>query len=161
RSRIDLWSVIAGLVADGTTLLLTTQYLEEVDRLADRICVIDHGRVITEGTSTELKARLGGTAVEVVLPDEVTAARAAAALSGVGDADPVLDRLTVRVATTSGLATTSEVVRRLETTGMDVSSLQLRQPSLDDVFLALTGQAPGDDPTDADTDSEPAAKGAR
>ncbi|MGI8751062.1 MAG: ATP-binding cassette domain-containing protein [Acidimicrobiales bacterium] len=161
RSRIDLWSVIAGLVADGTTLLLTTQYLEEVDRLADRICVIDHGRVITEGTSAELKARLGGTAVEVVLPDEDTAARAAVALQGVGDADPVLDGLTVRVATTSGLATTSEVVRRLETTGMDVSSLQLRQPSLDDVFLALTGQAPGDDTQDPGSEPAAAAKGAR
>jgi ABC-2 type transport system ATP-binding protein len=142
RSRIDLWSVIAGLVADGTTLLLTTQYLEEVDRLADRICVIDHGQVITEGTSAELKARLGGTAVEVVLPDEDTAARAAADLAGVGEADPVLDGLTVRLATSSGLATTSQVVHRLESTGMDVTSLQLRQPSLDDVFLALTGQAP-------------------
>lgn len=161
RSRIDLWSVIAGLVADGTTLLLTTQYLEEVDRLADRICVIDHGRVITEGTSTELKAQLGGTAVEVVLADEATAARAAAALNGVGDDDPVLDGLTVRVATTSGLATTSEVVRRLETTGMDVSSLQLRQPSLDEVFLALTGQAPGGDTPDPDTERSPATKGAR
>ncbi|MDQ2839182.1 MAG: ATP-binding cassette domain-containing protein [Actinomycetota bacterium] len=161
RSRIDLWSVIAGLVADGTTLLLTTQYLEEVDRLADRICVIDHGRVITEGTSAELKARLGGTAVEVVLPDEDTAARVAIALQGVGDADPVLDGLTVRVATTSGLATTSEVVRRLETTGMDVSSLQLRQPSLDDVFLALTGQAPGDDTQDSGSEQAASAKGAR
>ena len=161
RSRIDLWAVIAGLVADGTTLLLTTQYLEEVDRLADRICVIDHGRVISEGTSTELKSQLGGTAVEVVLPDEETAARAAAALVGVGDADPVVDGITVRVATTSGLATTSEVVRRLETTGMDVTSLQLRQPSLDDVFLALTGEAPGGDGAEPMNEPTPAAEGAR
>jgi len=142
RSRVDLWAVIAGLVADGTTVLLTTQYLEEADRLADRICVIDHGRVIAEGTSAQLKARLGGTAVEVVLADEATAAQAAAALEGVGDAAPVLEGLTVRVATSSGLATTAQVVRRLENTGLDVSSLQLRQPSLDEVFLALTGQAP-------------------
>ncbi|MDQ6784193.1 MAG: ATP-binding cassette domain-containing protein [Actinomycetota bacterium] len=156
RSRNDLWSVIAGLVADGTTLLLTTQYLEEVDRLADRICVIDHGRVITEGTAMELKARLGGTAVEVVLADEASAVRAAEALVGVGEDAPVVDGLTVRVATTSGLATTSAVVRRLETTGMDVSSLQLRQPSLDEVFLALTGEAPSDDQEPA-----PAAEGAQ
>jgi ABC-2 type transport system ATP-binding protein len=148
RSRIDLWGVIEGLVADGVTLLLTTQYLEEADRLADRICVIDHGRVIAEGTAADLKSRLGGTAVVVVLADEETARQAAAALSGVGDEPPVVEGMSVRVATTSGLATTAEVVRRLENTGLDVSSLQLRQPSLDEVFLALTGEAP-----DADGDA--------
>jgi ABC-2 type transport system ATP-binding protein len=139
RSRLELWAVIEALVADGLTLLLTTQYLEEVDRLADRICVIDHGRVIAEGTSGELKAKLGGTAVEVVLADQETASKVAAALVGVGDEKPVLDGLTVRIATTSGLATTAEVVRRLEGSSLDVSSLQLRQPSLDEVFLSLTG----------------------
>ena len=141
RSRIDLWSTIEGLVAGGVTVLLTTQYLEEADRLADRVCVIDHGRVLAEGTSAELKARLGGTAVEVVLADEAMAAEAARALVGAGDEDPVLDALTVRVATTRGLATTAEVVRRLETSGLDVISLELRQPSLDEVFLALTTRA--------------------
>ncbi|HVB94036.1 MAG TPA: ATP-binding cassette domain-containing protein [Acidimicrobiales bacterium] len=150
RSRIDLWAVIAGLVADGTTLLLTTQYLEEADRLANTICVIDHGRVIAEGTAADLKSRLGGTTVEVVLPDNPTAARALAALQGVGDGDPVLDGLTVRMATTTGLATTSELVRRLENAGLDVSSLQLRQPSLDEVFLSLTGQEPGTDGNEPD-----------
>ncbi|HEX3460154.1 MAG TPA: ATP-binding cassette domain-containing protein [Acidimicrobiales bacterium] len=150
RSRIDLWAVIAGLVADGTTLLLTTQYLEEADRLANTICVIDHGRVIAEGTAAELKSRLGGTTVEVVLPDSDTAARALAALAGVGDGDPVVDGLTVRLATTTGLATTSELVRRLEGAGLDVSSLQLRQPSLDDVFLSLTGQDPHADEDEDD-----------
>jgi len=144
RSRLDLWAVIQGLVADGVTLLLTTQYLEEADRLADRICVIDHGCVIAEGTASELKARLGGTAVEVVLPDDATAARAADALAGIGDEEPTLDGMTVRVATTTGLSTTAEVVRRLETTGLEVASLQLRQPSLDEVFLSLTGHAADD-----------------
>ncbi|MGH8917924.1 MAG: DUF4162 domain-containing protein, partial [Actinomycetes bacterium] len=105
-------------------------------------CVVDHGRVIAEGTATQLKARLGATAVELVLPDEATAARAAKCLEGVGEDGLVLEGLTVRVATTSGLATTSEVVRRLESTGLEVSSLQLRQPSLDEVFLALTGKTP-------------------
>ncbi len=142
RSRSELWTVIEGLVAGGVTLLLTTQYLEEVDRLADRICVIDHGCVIAEGTAAELKAKLGGTAVEVVLADEATALLAAAALEGVGDEVPNVDGLTVRVATASGLATTADVVRRLENTGLNVSSLQLRQPSLDEVFLSLTGAAP-------------------
>ena len=149
RSRIDLWSVISGLVADGTTLLLTSQYLEEVDRLADRICVVDHGKVLAEGTSAQLKAKLGGAAVEVVLPDDATAAQAAACLEGIGDEAPVIDGLAVRVATTTGLSTTAEVVRRLEDTELEVSSLELRQPSLDEVFLALTGQPPdvdGDEP---------------
>jgi ABC-2 type transport system ATP-binding protein len=148
RSRLDLWSVIEGLVADGVTLLLTTQYLEEADRLADRICVIDHGRVIADGSPADLKSTLGGTAVEVVLADEVTAAKAAAALIGIGDQTPAKDGATVRVATTTGLATTAEVVRRLENTGLDVISLQLRQPSLDEVFLALTGHT-ADDGTEA------------
>jgi len=161
RSRIDLWSVIAGLVADGTTLLLSTQYLEEADRLADRICVIDHRRVIAEGTSAELKGRLGGTAVEVVLPDDATAERAAAALEGVGDDRAVLDGLTVRVATTTGLATTFEVVRRLEVAALEVSSLQLRQPSLDEVFLALTGQAPTTREEQAPAEHGPPEKGPR
>jgi len=139
RSRIELWSVIDGLVAAGVTVLLTSQYLEEVDRLATRICVIDHGRVIAEGTAPELKARLGGTSVEVAFPDEQTARRAVATLSGIVGPEPVVDGLTVRLATTTGLATTAEVVRRLEHTDLAVTSLQLRQPSLDEVFLSLTG----------------------
>ena len=155
RSRIDLWAVIEGLVAEGVTVLLTTQYLEEADRLADTICVIDHGRVLASGTSTELKATLGGTAVEVELADEEATARTAEALRGVGDGAPVVDGLLVRVATSSGLATTAEVVRRLGSSGLDVRSLQLRQPSLDEVFLSLTGQP--DDATGTPTDAEKAS----
>jgi ABC-2 type transport system ATP-binding protein len=158
RSRIDLWSVIAGLVADGTTLLLTTQYLEEADRLADSICVVDHGKVLAEGTSAQLKAKLGGAAVEVILPDEATAAQAARCLAGIGDEAPVIDGLAVRVATTTGLSTTAEVVRRLENTELEVTSLELRQPSLDEVFLALTGQPPEVDVGDQSID-EPTATG--
>src|ERR1700712_2250989 len=138
RSRQELWVVIEELVADGTTLLLTTQYLEEADRLANRIAVVDGGKVIAEGTAAELKATLGGTAVEIVLAEDETVARTAAALEGVGDDKPVIEGLTVRVGTTTGLETLAEVVRRLSGTGLDVSSLQLRQPSLDEVFLSLT-----------------------
>jgi ABC-type uncharacterized transport system ATPase subunit len=103
--------------------------------------------------ATELKAKLGGTAVEVELADEAATARAAEALRGVGDEAPVIDGLLVRVATSSGLATTAEVVRRLESSGLDVRSLQLRQPSLDEVFLSLTGQ-PADESGATDDTAE-------
>jgi ABC-2 type transport system ATP-binding protein len=156
RSRNDLWLVIEGLVAEGVTVLLTTQYLEEADRLAHNICVIDHGRVLASGTSSELKAKLGGTSVEVELADDEAARTAAAALQGVGDEQPVVEGQTVRIATTAGLSTMAEVVRRLESTGLDVHALQLRQPSLDEVFLALTGQ-PAEDSTAATAESEAVA----
>ena len=139
RSRIELWRIIAELVHDGTTLLLTTQYLEEADKLANRICVIDHGRVIAEGTSTELKNLLGTTAVEIVLTDDEHAESAARCLKGIGETEPLVAGSIVRIGTRNGLATTAEVVRRLENQGLDVVSLELRQPSLDEVFLALTG----------------------
>jgi ABC-2 type transport system ATP-binding protein len=141
RSRIGLWSVIADLVADGTTVLLTTQYLEEADRLADQICVIDHGRVIAEGTSNDLKAKLGGTVVEVTLADEAAAATAQRALAGAGDSEPLRDGAVVRVAASAGAATLTEVVRALDGADLEAVGLQLRQPSLDDVFLSLTGHA--------------------
>ena len=155
RSRIDLWGVIDQLVADGTTLLLTTQYLEEADRLADRICVIDHGDVIAEGTAAELKAHLGGAAVEVVLNDAGDTQKVAELLDGVGDESPTQEGLTVRLATSGGLETLSEVVRRLERAQLEVSGVQLRQPSLDEVFLSLTGQLPPDavPSSQPDTDS--------
>ncbi|MDQ2738681.1 MAG: ATP-binding cassette domain-containing protein [Actinomycetota bacterium] len=141
RSRIDLWGVIANLVAGGTTVLLTTQYLEEADRLANRICVVDHGRVIAEGSAAELKARLGSTVVEVVLSDNDAAVVAAQALTGAGDASPMRDGAVVRLPTASGPATLTEVVRRLDAAEIEAIGLQLRQPSLDDVFLSLTGHA--------------------
>ena len=140
RSRNDLWQVIEELAADGVTVLLTTQYLEEADRLAHHICVIDHGRVLASGTAAELKAKLGGTAVEVELADEAYSRAGRGVARGVGDEAPVVDGVLVRVATSAGLATMAEVVRRLEDSGLEVRALQLRQPSLDEVFLALTGQ---------------------
>jgi ABC-2 type transport system ATP-binding protein len=139
RSRIDLWAVIEQLVADGTTLLLTTQYLEEADRLADQICVVDRGRVIAEGTAAELKAKLGGTVVEVTLANQSIAASVVGVLEGAGEAKPIQDDTLVRVATSAGPATLTEVVRRLDAANIEPTGLQLRQPSLDDVFLSLTG----------------------
>lgn len=141
RSRIDLWSTIEMLVAAGTTVLLTTQYLEEADRLADRICVVDHGRVIAAGTAAELKARLGGAVVEIVLHDDGIAEDAARTLQGAAAADPTIDGATVRLPATSGPGTLTEVVRRLDAARIEPIGLQLRQPSLDDVFLSLTGHA--------------------
>ena len=148
RSRIELWQVIDDLVADGTTLLLTTQYLEEADRLADRIAVVDHGRVIEEGTAAELKGRLGGALVEVTLADAGEADRARAALAGVGDGEATSKDETVQVPSASGSRTLTEVVRHLDAAGIEARGLQLREPSLDDVFLALTGRA-ADDEEDA------------
>jgi ABC-2 type transport system ATP-binding protein len=139
RSRIALWKVIEELVQDGTTLLLTTQYLEEADRLADRISVVDHGRVIAEGTSRELKARLGGAMVEVHMADPEEGRRAAAALIRAGSGDPTVEDEIVRVPARDGTATLTEVVRCLDANALVARSLQLREPSLDDVFLALTG----------------------
>lgn len=147
RSRIDLWGVIQELVADGTTLLLTTQYLEEADRLADRICVIDHGTVIAEGTASELKATLGGTVVEVEVADEATAVRVEGALAGIGATPPVREGVLLRVAA-AGPATLTEVARRLDAEQLEPTGLQLRQPSLDDVFLALTGRPAEETPDD-------------
>jgi ABC-2 type transport system ATP-binding protein len=141
RSRIELWGVIEDLVREGTTLLLTTQYLEEADRLADRISVVDHGKVIAEGTSAELKARLGGAMVEVRLADAAEAERVVGALSGAGGGEASADDDLVRVPAKDGTATLAEVVRRLDAADVRARGLQLREPSLDDVFLALTGHA--------------------
>jgi ABC-2 type transport system ATP-binding protein len=141
RSRIDLWSVIEDLVREGTTLLLTTQYLEEADRLADRISVVDHGKVIAEGTSAELKARLGGALVEVRLADAAEAGRLVEPLSSAGSGPATAEDDVVRVPASDGTGTLAEVVRRLDAAGVTARGLQLREPSLDDVFLSLTGHA--------------------
>jgi ABC-2 type transport system ATP-binding protein len=141
RSRIELWGTIETLVREGTTLLLTTQYLEEADRLADRISVVDRGRVIAEGTSDELKGRLGGAVVEIRLADAEEAAKLVPALAGAGSGDVTSDGEVVRVPAADETATLSEVVRRLDAEGIHARNLQLREPSLDDVFLSLTGHA--------------------
>ncbi len=141
RSRMELWKVIEDLVREGTTLLLTTQYLEEADRLADQIAVVDHGKVIAEGTAAELKSRLGGAVVEIRLTDDQEASRAAEQLRGVGVGDVTVQDEVVSVPSAEGTSTLTEVVRRLDAAGIEARGLQLREPSLDDVFLELTGHA--------------------
>ncbi|MFD1721639.1 ATP-binding cassette domain-containing protein [Amnibacterium endophyticum] len=141
RSRVDLWGVIEGLVREGTTVLLTTQYLEEADRLADRISVVDHGRVIAEGTAAELKDRLGATLVEVRAADAAQAAELVRVLDGAGDGAATAEGDLVRVPAGAGTAVLADVVRRLDAAGITARGLQLREPSLDDVFLSLTGHA--------------------
>jgi len=139
--RSDLWALIGELVADGTTVLLTTQYLEEADRLADNIVVIDGGRIIAEGTAIQLKTSLGATVVEIRVADPFDAQRAAARLRRIAPAD-VLDGgrvLTVKVPD-KGPAV-QEVIRLLDADAIVPEALAIREPTLDDVFLQLTGSA--------------------
>jgi ABC-2 type transport system ATP-binding protein len=138
--RNDLWAVIEELVDDGTTVLLTTQYLEEADRLAHNIVVVDHGQVIAEGTAAALKASLGNTIVEVRFADAGAAQRASAHLQRVGPAEVADDGRTVAVQVDSGRSVVS-VVRVLEQDGVEPESLFVREPTLDDVFLHLTGHS--------------------
>ena len=139
RSRNDLWSVIEELVAEGSTLLLTTQYLEEADRLADRIAVVDHGRIIAEGTAAELKAQLGATVIDVGHPDPRQTARAAELLEPLGSVTTSRDAAQLQLTVDDGPRAMVEVVRVLDAAQLPPSTLALREPSLDDVFLSLTG----------------------
>jgi ABC-2 type transport system ATP-binding protein len=139
QSRQDLWGVIEGLVADGTTVLLTTQYLEEADRLARDIMVVDHGRVIARGTPAQLKANLGTSVVSLTLADAGSAQQAAPLLAPYSDHAPLVDGATVELTVEEGPKVAVEVLRTLDAAHLPLAGLALREPSLDDVFLSLTG----------------------
>ncbi|MEX0168663.1 ATP-binding cassette domain-containing protein [Streptomyces sp. LMG1-1-1.1] len=148
RNRQGLWDVIKELVAGGTTLLLTTQYLEEADHLAHDICVVDHGKVIARGTADQLKAQTGGERVEVVVqqPEMIGGARDVLArygIAGLGHGEVSVEdhirKLTVPVA--GGAKLLAEVIRDLDAVGVEIDDIGLRRPTLDDVFISLTGHA--------------------
>jgi ABC-2 type transport system ATP-binding protein len=141
RSRIGLWEAIEALVGEGTTVLLTTQYLDEADRLADRIAVIDHGLVIAEGTSRELKARVGGDRLEVHLADRSLSDAAAAALVEIGDGGPVSVDGAVSIPISERRGAIAAAVRKLDEANIAIDDIAVRSPTLDDVFLTLTGHA--------------------
>jgi daunorubicin resistance ABC transporter ATP-binding subunit len=140
HSRNDLWDMIRELVADGTTVLLTTQYLEEADRLADQLAVVDEGRVIARGTPAHLKSRLGSTVIEIVLPSEGHAARAEAVLAPIVSGRPEREGQRLRLTSDDGARFLMDILRALDAEDLDPGGLAVREPSLDDVFLALTGK---------------------
>jgi ABC-2 type transport system ATP-binding protein len=144
RSRLGMWDIIRSLVKDGTTLLLTTQYLDEADELADEIVVIDHGQVIAAGTAEELKGRIGGDVLEFSVPDRSRLPDAVKGISAVAESEPHVDAETGVVNVPvggNGSEALIRAVRALDAADVETRGLGLRRPSLDDVFLALTGHA--------------------
>jgi ABC-2 type transport system ATP-binding protein len=141
RSRIGLWDAIEALVSEGTTVLLTTQYLDEADRLADRLAVIDEGVVIAEGTPDELKNRVGGERLEIHLCDGERGEEAVAALASIASDRPFVEDGSVRVPVAERRGTIANAVRRLDDAGIAIDDISVSSPTLDDVFLTLTGHA--------------------
>jgi ABC-2 type transport system ATP-binding protein len=148
RNRLEMWGLINELVEEGTTVMLTTQYLDEADRLADLIGVIDHGRLITEGTASELKAQLGGDIIDIAVSAD-DRERTAIVLHEVTGNDAAWDTtsLTFTIPARNGAVTLTEVVRGLDQAGVVPNDLALHRPSLDDVFLSLTGHPAEEEPS--------------
>jgi ABC-2 type transport system ATP-binding protein len=155
QSRQDLWHVIEDLVDGGTTILLTTQYLEEADRLCESLVVLDHGRIIASGTPSDLKQTLGETVVAITFEDEAGVAKALPLLRDLSDHELFIDSDNVELTVDHGPSVTAEALRRLDGAQVAVAGIVLREPSLDDVFLSLTGKRTD---TDGDDDLEPAGK---
>ncbi|NHC13855.1 ATP-binding cassette domain-containing protein [Motilibacter deserti] len=141
-ARLDVWQAVRRLVADGTTVLLTTQYLDEADQLASRVCVVAGGHVVAEGTPQQLKARLGADRVEAVVRRTEDLGTASALVGGAAAAEPEVDVATrrVRVPARSGVATLAAVLEALGRSGVEVEDVGLRRPTLDEVFVSLTGR---------------------
>lgn len=151
RTRIEVWEAVEKLVGMGVTVLLTTQYLEEADRLADKILVIDKGRMIAEGTSNELKAQVGGDVVELVVGKDEDFDRSVAAVASLAHGEPTTDRKSLRISVPApdGPQTLMETLRKLDDEKVVITDIGLRRPSLDDVFLKLTGHSAEDVATPA------------
>ncbi len=147
RGRLETWELIAELVTDGATVLLTTQYLEEADRLADTIAVLDRGKVIARGTSDQLKAQIGGERLELVVAQPEQLAVAMQVLSEIGNGPPTADEELLRLAVpvTAGPKALMEALRRFDADGIEVLDIGLHRPTLDDVFLTLTGRIAEED----------------
>jgi|SRR5680860_271191 len=155
RSRIDLWETIEDRVSKGTTVLLTTQYLDEADRLADRIAVIDRGRLLAEGTSDELKDRFGGERLDLTLEDHSQAEAATAALSSIATEPPsVLPSGALCFPVGQRQGTIAAAVRRLDEAGIGIDDVAMHRPTLDDVFLGLTGRAASEAEENGEADGE-------
>ena len=157
RSRIDLWEVIRELVGSGATLLLTTQYLEEADQLADEILVIDHGQAIAQGTADELKVQVGGERIEVTVDDAEHLDDAVAVLTAVaiGDVEVTRNTRTVLAPVSGGAKSLTVALREFDERGIGLSDVGLRRPTLDDVFLTLTGHTTGEAEADRTESNEP------
>lgn len=158
RSRLGMWEVIKDLVADGTTVLLTTQYLEEADQLASHIIVLDHGNVIAQGTSDQLKTSVGGDRIEVVVDKDDQVAKAAEILKALASGESVVDSMARRILipVSGGSKAIVEAVRRLDEANILVDDISLRRPTLDDVFLSLTGHI-----AEEEKEEVPAGRGRR
>ena len=146
RSRLVTWAAVRELAAGGTTVLLTTQHLDEADQLADRIAVVDHGTVIAEGTAAQLKAKVGGERVQLTIAPGSGLAAARDVLGRHADGPPQVDEAarTVEAAVVAGPRRMPDIVRDLDAAGVLLDDIAIRRPSLDDVFLTLTGRAAGD-----------------